>query len=325
MALPEFSYSFVDDLGVSSRRAEPVARLTASDGSRGEKRTIVVVGATSDVGRIVAAKLSSQGHEVPGVARSLGIALSDRAALSRTFDGADSAYLMIPFDTAISDLHEHERQVAFNLSEAISNSGVRRAVLLSGLNAHLKMGTSLGAAEMEDRLEGLALPQFTRLRAGFFNENFIKGMAFAAQAQSGIFATPFRGDLPMPMIAARDVAERAALLLGQATWDAAPVTEVHGGGYYTFEELTAILAKAFGQTVTCRSVSLDEARSGMIASGMSASFADALVETAQSFNRGERWALEAPSPQNKTPTTFENWVNDTIVNAGASPAGSGLK
>src|SRR5438552_2906431 len=123
------------------------SRLSAS------KRTIVVVGATSEAGRVAARQLTQQGHVVRGVARSLGISLTDAQAVDRAFQGADSAYLMIPFDMGAEDLHQFERQIAARLVEAISRSGISRVVLLSGLNAHLKMGTSLGAAEMEERLD----------------------------------------------------------------------------------------------------------------------------------------------------------------------------
>ncbi len=286
--------------------------MTQGKQSDADRRTIVVVGATSDVGRVVAAKLSAAGHDVRGVARSLGVALNNQAALNRAMSAADSAYLMIPFDMSVPDLHEYERQIVGNLIAALKESRIRRVVLLSGLNAHLKMGTSLGAAEMEDRLDALGLPEVTRLRAGFFNENLMKGMAFPAQAATGTFATPFRGDLPMPMIAARDIGARAADLLGASTWTGRPVIELHGGGYYTFEDVTSILGAALRRDVTYRTVPLDEARAGMIVGGMSASFADALIETAASFNREERWALESPSPQNTTSTSFERWARERV-------------
>ncbi|MET3597085.1 MULTISPECIES: hypothetical protein [Mesorhizobium] len=97
----------------------------------------MVVGATSEVGAAASARLQQQGHLVRGVARSLGVALSDRGALNRTFAGADSAYLMIPFDVQARDLHRFQRDIGNRLAEAISASGVRRVVLLSGLNAHV--------------------------------------------------------------------------------------------------------------------------------------------------------------------------------------------
>jgi len=278
-------------------------------------RTIVVVGATSEVGAEVSARLTRAGHAVRGVARGLGVALDDQAALDAAFSGADSAYVMIPFDVTAPDLHRFEDEVGARLASSIARAGLRRVVLLSGLNAHLRMGTSLGAALMEERLAALGLEQLVYLRASFFMENFIKGMGFVAQAASGVFATPFRGDLPMPLIAARDIGERAAALLGAGHFPAERVVELHGGGYYTLERATAILGRAIGRDVAYHEAPFADARAGMVASGMSASFADALGETAASFNRGERWALEAASAENATPTSFEAWA-ESFARAG---------
>ena len=286
--------------------------MTHLDQSRGGKRTIVVVGATSVVGAVASEKLQQQGHIVRGVARSLGIALSDRDALNRAFAGAHSAYVMIPFDVQAPDLHRFEREIGNRLAEAISASGISRVVLLSGLNAHLKMGTSLGAAEMEDRLDALDLDELVHLRAGFFNENFVKGMGFVEQSASGVFATPFRGDMPMSLIAARDIGERVADLLTTEDWPQDRVIELHGGGHYTLIEATEILGRAVGPKVAYQTVPYPDARAGMIEIGMSASFADALIETATSFNNGECWALEAPGPRNTTPTTLERWAEDVF-------------
>ena len=277
-----------------------------------DRRTIVLVGATSDVGAAASARLRQHGHAVRGVARSLGVSLSDQDALNRAFAGADAAYVMIPFDVQAPDLHRFEREVGDRLIEAISTSGVRRVVLLSGLNAHLKMGTSLGAAEMEDRLEALGLEELAHLRAGFFNENFVKGMGFVEQAACGVFATPFRGDLPMPLIAARDIGERVADLLTTQVWPQGRVIELHGGGRYTLAAATGILGRAIGRTVAYQTVPYHDARAGMIENGLSASFADALIETAKSFNDNERWALEEPGPRNTTPTTLERWAENAF-------------
>lgn len=273
-------------------------------------RTIVVVGATSEVGAEAAAMLAKQGHGVRRVARSLGVPLDDASALGTAFSGADSAYVMIPFDVQTPDLHRFEDEVGARLAAAIAGSSVRRVVLLSGLNAHLKMGTSLGAAMMEERLDALGLDELVHLRASFFMENFVKGMGFIEQSASGVFATPFRGDLPMPLIAAKDIGQRVAALLGAEDFPSDRVIELQGGGHYTLAEATAILGKAIGRQVSYQSVPLADAKAGMVGNGMSASFADALIETATSFNKGERWALEQPSARNTTPTTFERWAQE---------------
>lgn len=276
------------------------------------QRTVVIVGATSAVGAEAAQVLTREGHIVRRVARSLGILLDDAPALSAAFSGADSAYIMIPFDILAPDLHQFERTVGSRLIDAIAAAKLRRVVLLSGLNAHLKMGTSLGAAEMEERIDALKLPETVHLRAGFFMKNFIKGMGFFEQSETGRFATPFHDDLPMPLIAAKDIGRCAARLLVAAKFPTYRIMELHGGGYYTLAEATTILAAAIGRKVTYQTVPLAEAKTGMIDSGMSASFVDALIETAASFNRGERWALEQSTPRNTTPTSLENWAKEAF-------------
>ncbi|WP_245428238.1 hypothetical protein [Rhizobium phaseoli] len=112
----------------------------------------------------------------------------------------------------------------------------------------------------------------------------------------------------MPLIAARDIGERIADLLTTEHWPRDRVIELHGGGHYTLAEANEILGSAIGRKVAYQTVPYPDARAAMIESGMSTSFADALIETATSVNNGERWALEAPSPRNTTPTTLERWT-----------------
>lgn len=279
----------------------------------GPKRKVVVVGATSVVGRVASNNLRAEGHLVRDISRHHGVNLQDRSALIEAFADADTAYLMIPFDVTAPDLHRFENLVADNLIAATEHAGIERAVLLSRLSAHLRTGTSLGAARMESRLDELEIAETIHLRAGFFNENFLAGMNFAAQARSGVFATPFRGDRTMPFVAAADVGVRVADLLSAQIWPENRVVEVHGGDALTFADVTMILGEVLGLAVAYQTIDFDIARGGMLAGGLSASFADALLETAVSFNRGDSWALESTSPSNSTPTTFRRWAEQNLI------------
>jgi len=279
-----------------------------------ETKVYAVVGATSDVGKVVAERLQSAGHQVRPVSRSAGASLDDAAALKRAFTGADGAFLMIPFDLQAKDLHEREREIGAKLAVAMKGAAVRRVVLLSGLSAHLKTGSSLGASLMEDRLDSLGIPELVHLRAGFFMENFLKGLAFAAQANTGVFSTPFRGDLPMPFIAARDVGVKAAELLTEEPFRRARVQELLGASDCTMAEATAILGAAIGKCdVKYAQVPPQIARAGMLSAGMSPSFVDAVLETARSFNEEEQWGLEKRSAQNTTPTALERWAREALA------------
>ena len=82
------------------------------------KKTFVVVGATGNVGRLVASTLQSFGHQVRPVARSLGVPFDHREKLNEAFSGAHGAYLMIPFDFAAPDLHRREEKIGVRLCES---------------------------------------------------------------------------------------------------------------------------------------------------------------------------------------------------------------
>jgi len=273
----------------------------------GHPKTFTVVGATSDTGRVVQRLLEEAGHSVRPVARRHGISLDDTAGLAQSFAGAWGAYLMMPFDLAANDLHARERELSSNFAQALRGAGLRRVVVLSGLSADLKRGSSLGAALLEDAIAALGIPEVVFLRAGWFMENFAKGLDFTAQAASGIFATPFRGDRPLPMVSAEDVGRRAAeLLMAEDPGDR--IQELLGARDYTMADAAAVMVEATGRAgVRYQQVPLQDARAGMVAAGMSESFANAVLETARSFNDNEPWGRQVRTARSTTATTLQQW------------------
>ncbi|MBX3620511.1 MAG: NmrA family NAD(P)-binding protein [Rhizobacter sp.] len=277
-----------------------------------------MVGATSDSGRVVAQALEERGQAVRPVSRQHGVSMDDAVALGQAFDGAYGAYLMLPFDMAAPDLHARERELCARLVQAMQGTGLRRAVVLSGLSADLRRGSALGAALLEEAVAALGIPELVFLRAGWFMENFAKGLNFAAQADSGVFCTPFQPHRPLPIVSAADVGRRAAELL-MADTPGERVQEVLGAGSHTMAEATAVLARATGRVaVSYRQVPLHEARAGMVAAGLSASFADAVLDTARSFNDGEPWGRQQRTPKNTTATTLEQWAREHLASARAA-------
>ena len=276
-------------------------------------KTFTVMGATSDTGLTVSRLLEEAGHTVRPISRRDGVSLDDAAALASAFAGSWGAYLMMPFDLAAKDLHARERELCSRFVEALRGAGLQRVVVLSGLSADLKRGSSLGASLLEDAIAPLGIPEVVFLRAGWFMENFAKGVNFPGQAASGTFATPFRADRPLPMVSAEDVGRRAAeLLMSDDPGDR--VQELLGARDYTMAEATAAMSEATGRTsVRYQQVPLKEARVGMLAAGMSESFADAALETARSFNDNEPWGREKRTARNTTATTLEQWARQHLT------------
>jgi uncharacterized protein YbjT (DUF2867 family) len=226
---------------------------------------------------------------------------------------------MIPFDTTAGDLHRREEEIGMKLAAAVKTAGLRRVVFLSGTSAHLKAnaGSAQGAAMMEERLDNLGVGELVHLRGCFFMENHLRGLPRIAQ--TGIYGWAFRPDIATPMIAARDIGEKAAELLTEGPFRQPRVRELLGPRDYTMAEATRILGSAIGKPdLEYVRLSYEEARKVMIASGVSPSFADAVMETARRFNEGRAWAKEKRSAQNTTETTLERFAQEEFrkVDAG---------
>jgi len=118
------------------------------------------------------------------------------------------------------------------------------------------------------------------------------------------------------MVCGRDVGQRAAALLIQDPFTGPPIQELHGAGDYSMTEVVKILGQAIGRDdVHYLQVSIEDARSGMLASGASPSFIDAIMDTARSFNEGEEWAREVRSSRNTAPTTLLQFAADVFAPA----------
>jgi uncharacterized protein YbjT (DUF2867 family) len=274
-----------------------------------------ITGATSNVGQVICERLESMGHTVRKVSRASGISLDDADALTKAFEGADGVYVMIPFDKTAQDLHKREDEMGASIAEALKRTGVRRVVLLSGANAHLKNhGTSMGTGMMEDRLLAMDIPELVIARGGFFMENLTEGLGFAAQAESGVFSSAFKADRAVPMISAKDVGEAIATMLTESPFTYPKIQELLGAKDYTMAEATQILAKALGKQVQYVQATYDQARAAMLGMGAPSSFIDAVNETARSFNDDEVWAKETRSSRNTTPTTLESFAQEIVTN-----------
>jgi uncharacterized protein YbjT (DUF2867 family) len=273
------------------------------------KEIYAVTGSTSAVGSVIVRRLLSMGREVRRVSRSEGISMDDAVALHEAFSGVDGAFIMIPFDMQAPDLHQREIEIGDRLAAAIRSTGVKRVVLLSGLSAPLKKGSSLGAALMEDQLNSMNIPELLHLRAGFFMENFFKGLGFIEQAALGIFSTPFRGDIPMPMIAAKDIGEIAAKALTEISFDRPRVLELPGPKRHTMQEATQLFGSLIGNAdLKYVQSSPDDSREGMSVMGLSESFIEAVLQTAASFNNKDQWGRQESSPLDLTPTTLTEFA-----------------
>jgi uncharacterized protein YbjT (DUF2867 family) len=283
------------------------------------KKIFVVTGATGNVGKVVAEQLRAQGHQVRAVARSAGVSLDDLPALIKAFSGADAAFLVIPPEINAPDLRKRQNAIGVNLAEAVKQTRVQRVVFLSSVNAQYPEGTGpiLGLHDMEERLNELNIPELVHLRPAYFMENHLRGIGVIAQ--TGFYGTAFKPDAALPMVAARDIGAKAAELLLEETFRQPRIRELLGPRDYTMIEAARLLGAAIGKpNMNYMQFSYNDARKGMIGAGLSASYADAIVEISRSFNEGKVHATERRSAQNTTPRTLEQFAQNIFRQAYAA-------
>jgi uncharacterized protein YbjT (DUF2867 family) len=288
----------------------------------------VVIGATGNTGSVVANRLLDQGKKVrvlgrsaerlqPFVARgaeAFVADISDQAAATRAFTGADAVYAMIPPDMTSQDFRSEQHRVSDAIAGALEQSGVKHVVSLSSVGADKESGTGpvVGLREFENRLNRITGLNVVHLRAGYFMQNTL-GQAGAIHAM-GKTAGPLRGDLKLPMIAARDIGDAAAELLLALDFSGKQTRELLGQRDLSMDEATAIIGEAIGQAdLKYLQLPPEQMLPTFVQMGMSSNIAGLILEMAAALNSGHMRALEPRSSRNTTPTTFDTFVQEEFL------------
>ncbi len=282
----------------------------------------VVIGATGNTGRVVAEDLLSAGLPVRVIGRSEeGLApfvqqgaeaavgdVSDAEFVARACDGVGGVYHLIPPRYDI-DLRAWQTEVGKALLAGIRDSGVPYVVNLSSVGAQHHSGTGpiAGLREQEDRFNDLPETNVLHLRPGWFMENMY--MMLDAIRGMGVLGMPIPGDLPLAMIATRDIGAEAARRLAALDFDGHHIKELLGPRDYTLNEVAAIIGAAIGQPdLPYVTVPEEAAAAGFEQMGVHPATVATFMEMYRGFGEGRVVPLEARSAANTTPTTLEEFA-----------------
>lgn len=290
----------------------------------------VIMGASGNTGHTVAENLLAREQKVRVIGRNAAhlkplaakgaeifvADVSDTAALTKAFDQADSAYVMIPPNITSNDPLGYSNRVSDAIAAAVQTAGTKNVVALSSIGADKPSGTGpvLGLHHLEQKLNQISSANVLHLRAAYFMENTLPQVS--AIRKMGYSVGPLRPDLKLPMIATRDIGTAAADALLHPTVTGKQTRELLGQRDLSYHEVAAVLGKAIG-TPDLKYVQLsdDQARGAMVEMGMSDQAARLLLEMAASLNSGYMLALEPRTRENTTPTSYETFVAETFVPA----------
>jgi uncharacterized protein YbjT (DUF2867 family) len=291
---------------------------------------IAIIGATGHTGKIVAEELLAAGEKVRVIGRTaeklqpfvakgaepfVGNVV-DADAMTNALRGATSAYIMIPPDVKQKSLRAYDTVVIESLYTAIESSGLRHAVVLSSTGAQLAEGTGpvAGLHEMEETLKRLADVNLLFLRPAYFMENLLNSVT--VYKTMGFFASLIKDNVKFPMIATRDIGQRAAAELRAHNFTGHQVKELHGQRDLSMNECAAIFGAAIGKPdLKYMQAPAMMAKPAMMQAGMSADFVDQLIELSSAISHGKMVMLEPRNAENTTPTTIETFTNEVLVPA----------
>lgn len=286
-------------------------------------RTYVITGATGHTGKPIAKGLLEQGHTVRIISRNaekakeltdLGAILfegeqKDVALLKRAFQGADAVYAMIPFEAGAPDYLAMQIAHASAMAQAIQATGVKFAVTLSSVGAHMPEGAGVvqGLEKMEKLFNAVPGLNVRHLRASYFMENTL------AQAGAikfmGVMASPVRADLKIPMVATRDIAAVGLKRLLALDFTGSSFEYILGQRDVTYNEVASVLGKAIGRPdLAYVAVSYEDGKNAMVGMGMGVSVVDRMMEFVKAMNDGLALAEATRTPENTTPTSIEDFA-----------------
>ena len=122
-------------------------------------------------------------------------------------------------------------------------------------------------------------------------------------------------DLPIVMVATKDIGAKAAELLDRLDFGGKKVVEFQGPGRVTMKDATAVLGMAIGMPdLPYVQVSYGDAEKAMLGTGMKPSLARLMIEMTRAFNDGRIEPLEPSAPDRQGRTRIEEFAQ-TFVKA----------
>ncbi len=301
----------------------------------------VVLGATGNTGSVAAKKLLERGEKVRAVGRDaaklaqlfpLGAQsgaegasadASDAAALTRIFEGAKAAYILLPPRAKDPDVLAAGDKMSTAITNAIKASGISHVVLLSSVGAQheKKTGPIRGLHHFEEKLKQVPNLNALFLRPVPFMENFL--MLIPLVHSMGFLAGGIKGDLKMSLIATRDIGAAAAEALQKLDFSGFSTRELHGQRDLSHDEVAAAIGAGIGKPkLSYQKFPSFLVEQGMKQMGIPGKTASLMSEMNEAANDGLLKPQEPRSERNTTPTSIETWVQEVFVPAYNAKAAS---
>lgn len=253
-------------------------------------------------GRMLARRISKQVDYVEAD-------VEDVASLRAVFRRGRRAFLLNPNADPSSDTDAVERRTVAKILEALQGSGLEKVVAAStgGAQPGERLGDLNVLWEFEQGLGRQAIPAAIN-RGAYYMSNW--DAPLESVHATGKLPTMFPADLPIPMVAPRDLGMVAAERL-MSPLDDVGVRHIEGPVRYPSSEVAAVLSKVFDRPVNLEVAPRAQLKQAFMGLGFSDAAADSYARmTAVCIDN--RFQLSDQNPIRGT-TTLESYFRDAVT------------
>ncbi|MFI5959150.1 NAD(P)H-binding protein [Cryptosporangium sp. NPDC051539] len=288
---------------------------------------IVITSPTGNIGGQLVQDLLDAGAPVRVIARDparLAPGVLDRVEVVRgshrdadvvdeAFDRASAVFWLVPADrqaASVSDAYSGFAQAGIaamkSVGRVVGISALGRGTAVAGRAGHVT-----ATLAMDDLITATGVPYRALTMPSFMDNTIRQAGAIATQ---GAFFGPSRPDMPVPMVATRDIAAVAARLLLDESWTGSEEVPVLGPEDITFDQMAEIISDVLGRPVRYQQVPGEAFKATMSKNGNSEPMAQAYLDMALAKNDGLDSAV-VRTRENSTPTTFRQWCIEVLTPA----------
>jgi uncharacterized protein YbjT (DUF2867 family) len=258
--------------------------ITGSTGNISKPLSTLLIEAGNEVSIITSNKEKT--NEIEGLgAKALVGSVEDADFLTEAFQGADAVYTMIPPNMESANWQAFIYGVGDNYAKAIKAAGIKKAVNLSSIGAHLPQGGGLTSLyyHVEQELNKLDNAAIVHLRPGSFYYNFFGNIDMIKHM--GVIGNNYTADI-LPLTHPKDIATAAFEELSALNFTAKRVRYVVSDELST-DEIAKTLGEAIGKPgLQWVKFADGDVLNGMLQAGLTPDVAEKLVEMGQGVQNG---------------------------------------
>jgi uncharacterized protein YbjT (DUF2867 family) len=262
--------------------------------------------------RVIARDPEQLANEIREQVEVICGSIDDATTLRRALDGVEALFWCVPAESPVeTKVERHYERFACAAWLAIREARTPRVVTISagGKGRAVQAGPISGLHAMEEILNesGAAI---RHLRCGVFMENLLSQMP--SILEEGFLSYPIPGHVPVPFVAAPDIADAALKYLVRRDLRGIEAIAIHGPEDLTYSQVAALIERTMERPVQYRQAPGQKYIETLVENGASVEYAHAQVAMFSELARGILRA-EPRTPESTTRTTLAAWAESELL------------